>query len=314
MIVVAVEEKPGYVETARLAAEAFASADSSFDPEHLRWFYEDCFTEGTTIVGLTDTDTGQKIGQIALVRQSVLVNGKPEPAAELVDLFVLKQWRGRERVQMLYDEVGRQFAKQKLRFAFGMPNAKALPVNERFFDLKGFLRLELRAGIALPWLSASVIANEPFDRLRRDHFVALFDQYATSGEETGLRWDGEALFRRLCGLKYSYAIHATEGLLLISSARLTRSVPYTLLAAFLRRSGVTPTRADVRSVTRAAAAFWKRPQFIFAGLNRTLPFIPGIPLPDRVRPSPMILQMRDFAPERTKLEFDRFQLIDFDFA
>ncbi len=87
-----------------------------------------------------------------------------------------------------------------------------------------------------------------------------------------------------------------------------------LAVAFLRATGTTPSKADVRAVTRAACALWKRPLFIYAGLNRTLPATPGIRLPKRARPSPMLLQMRDFAPEREQLDFDRFQLIDFDFA
>ena len=125
MISVSVEEVLDYVETARLATEAFASPDSVFDSEHLRWFYEDCFPDGTTVVRLTEDETGNKVGQIALVHQTVLVNGVTEKAAELVDLFILKEWRGRERVQMLYDEVAQQFAARGIRFAFGMPNAKA---------------------------------------------------------------------------------------------------------------------------------------------------------------------------------------------
>ncbi len=314
MISVSVEEALDYAETARLATEAFASPDSVFNPEHLRWFYEDCFPDGTTVVRLTEVETGNKVGQIALVHQSVLVNGVPEKAAELVDLFILKEWRGRERVQMLYDEVAQQFAARGIRFAFGMPNAKALPVNERFFDLKGFLRLELRTGLAIPMCSKRVTIHEPFDMQRREHFVSIFDRYATNRDETGLQWDGSSLYERLCGHKYDYAIHATDKLLLISSPRVTRGVPYMLAAAFLRATGAAPSRADVMAVTRAACAFWKRPLFIYVGLNRTLPIIPGVRLPERVRPSPMLLQMRDFAPERGQLDFDRFQLIDFDFA
>ncbi|WP_186389877.1 GNAT family N-acetyltransferase [Stappia sp. TSB10P1A] len=314
MISVSVEESPDYTETARLATEAFASPDIVFDPNHVRWLYEDCFSDGTTVVRLTEVETGKKIGQIALVHQTVLVNGRPEKAAALVDLFILKEWRGRERIQMLYDEVGRQFAAHGFRFAFGMPNAKALPVNERFFNLKAFLRLELRMGLAIPARSKRVTIHEPFDRQRRDHFVSIFDRYATDPGETGVPWDGPSLFERLCGHKYTYAVHGTDDLLLISSPRESRKLPYTLAAAFLRATGAAPARADVRAVTRAACAFWRRPLFVYAGLNRALPAAPGLRLPDRVRPSPMLLQMRDFAPERGPLDFYRFQLIDFDFA
>ncbi|KPB01482.1 hypothetical protein [Ahrensia marina] len=314
MIEASVEQNPDYAQTALLATEAFASANSIFDPTHLKWLYEDCFPNGTTIIKLTDSESNQKIGQIAMVKQTVFVKGKAEKAAELVDLFILKKWRGGEAVQMLYDEVGKQFKLQNIRFAFGMPNMKALPVNERFFDLKGFLRLDLKVGITMPRRSKKVTTHEMFDRDRLAYFTKLFDQYATVDDETGLSWDGPSLFNRLCGYKYKYAVHATEKLLLISSPRTRNGMPYTLLAAFLRRTNVSPDKADVTRLTRAATAFWKHPLYIYAGINKTLPLTPGISLPPKLRPTPMLLQMRDFSPEKGKLDLDRFQLIDFDFA
>jgi hypothetical protein len=42
--------------------------------------------------------------------------------------------------------------------------------------------------------------------------------------------------------------------------------------------------------------------------------LPGLRLPDRIRPSPMLLQLRDFKPGAKPVELDRFQLLDFDFA
>jgi hypothetical protein len=313
MIRAVVEEMTDYESTARLATEAFATPRITFDGAHLRWFYEDAFSQGTRIIGLV-TDDGEKVGQIALVRQSVNTGARLEPAAALVDLFIVEKWRGRERVAMLYEEVGRQFEQLGLRFAFGMPNAKALPVNERFFRLKPYLRLDLYMGLALPSVARSVTVHEAFDRNRRDHFVNLFSTYATSPDDRGLPWDGPSLYNRLCGFKWPYAIHATEDLLAISSPRVTRGIPHTLLCAFLRRTSVSPGRASVGALTRAATAWWKRPVHVYAGINKTLPALPGVKLPAPVRPSPLLLQMRDFAPERGPLDLQIFQLIDFDFG
>lgn len=313
MIRAAVEETTDYTLTARLATEAFDLARASFDPDHLRWLYEDCFSRGATVVGLIDDD-GRKVGQIALQHQAVSVDGKPETAAGLIDLFIAKQWRGRERVQMLYDEVGHHFARQGIRFAFGVPNAKAAPVNERFFQLKPCLRMELRMGLALPFAAPATTGSEAFDRTRHNHFISLFDRYATDNAETGLSWTGEGLFHRLCGIKHKYAVHTTKDLLLISSPRKTRGISHTLLCAYLRRTGGTPPKRDASRLAHAAVAWWKRPLFVYAGINRTLAALPGMRLPDKWRPSPLMLQMRDFAPQRGRLDIDRFQLIDFDFA
>jgi hypothetical protein len=37
-------------------------------------------------------------------------------------------------------------------------------------------------------------------------------------------------------------------------------------------------------------------------------------LPAKFRPSPLLVQLRDFKPERQPLRLDRFELIDFDLA
>ncbi len=280
----------------------------------MKWLYEECFPGGTTVVQLTEKASGCKIGQLAMVHQTVWVNGTPEKAAQLVDLFLLKEWRNLERMRMLFDEVGRQFAKRGIRFAFGMPNVQAMPINERFFKLKAFLSLDIKLGFALPFRSKSVHIHEAFHKHQAEHFISIFNRFATEHSETGLRWDGESLYDRLCGYKYKYAIHATDSLLLISSPRISRGIPYTLAAAYLCAPGSTFEKKDMSAVTRAACAFWKRPIFIYAGFNRAIPTPPGIRLPERYRPSPMLLQMRDFVPERGKLDLDRFQLIDFDFA
>jgi hypothetical protein len=59
---------------------------------------------------------------------------------------------------------------------------------------------------------------------------------------------------------------------------------------------------------------WRRPLFVCAGLNNALAAMPGLPIPQRLRPSLMLMQLRDFAPEESKVAFDRYELIDFDFA
>jgi hypothetical protein len=52
---------------------------------------------------------------------------------------------------------------------------------------------------------------------------------------------------------------------------------------------------------------------LYAGVNDSLPTLPGFPLPARLRP-PMPVQLRDFGPEKPDSRFSRFQLIDSDFV
>jgi hypothetical protein len=69
-----------------------------------------------------------------------------------------------------------------------------------------------------------------------------------------------------------------------------------------------PPRKD-RSLSFAL----KRPGFVYAGANSRLPKLPGAALPARLR-QPILVQLRDTRTDGHDVHFDRFQLIDSDFA
>lgn len=127
-------------------------------------------------------------------------------------------------------------------------------------------------------------------------------------------WDEAKLFERLCSYKREYGIHVLDDVLLISSPRSSRGLNYTLLCGFLTRGGAKAGPTIVRRVVRAACRLWGRPLFVFSGVNSKLAATPGIVMPAMVRPSPLLVQLRDFKPERKPLRLDRFQLLDFDLA
>ena len=55
--------------------------------------------------------------------------------------------------------------------------------------------------------------------------------------------------------------------------------------------------------------------YIYIGINAKLPGLPGVVLPERMRPSPMLVQLRDFQPGQLPgFSLDRYELIDFDYA
>jgi hypothetical protein len=301
-----------YEETARLATEAFASPNHVIMPERLRWFYERCFSLGATVIALRDGD--RKVGQIAMVRQTLRVNGREESAAQLVDLFVSKEFRGKERLRQLYTEVERQFIKQDIRFAIGMPNAKALGVNEYFFNLKPFLRLPFSMGVSIPLSPGQDVRSSRFDPANKSLALSLLAGYGSPVDENGVVWDPARLFERLCNYKREYGIHTLDGVLLISSPRRSRGVMYTLLCGFTTRGGAEASRATTRRLVRGACRMWKRPLFAYAGVNCKLAAPPGMVLPAQIRPSPLLVQLRDFKPDRQPLRLDRFELIDFDLA
>ena len=127
-------------------------------------------------------------------------------------------------------------------------------------------------------------------------------------------WDPARLFERLCNYDREYGIHTLDGVLLISSPRSSRGLMYTLLCGFTTRGDTKASRATTRHLVRDACRMWKRPLFAYAGVNFKLAAPPGIVLPAKFRPSPLLVQLRDFKPERRPLRLDRFELIDFDLA
>ncbi|NJR13491.1 MAG: GNAT family N-acetyltransferase [Phyllobacteriaceae bacterium] len=251
-----VERQPDYEATSSLAMEAFASPHIVFDPDHLRWFYEQSFSLGTKIVALMHE--GRKVGQIAMVRQKLRIDGVDHVAGQLCDLFIIKQHRSRANIALLYNEVERQFLAEGVRFGLGMPNEKAISVNEHFFKLKPHLRMQIRLGVSplTPLRTASL--TTPFDAYHRDAIEALLAPFATAPHENGLPWDAQSLFKRLLGRKFRYALHVAESGVLISSPRVSRSVGYTCLAAFFphRRADKRRRRApiDRRRLRLLAAA------------------------------------------------------------
>lgn len=298
-----------YAETARLATEAFASPDVSFSPERLRWLYDVSFSHGTTVLSLFAG--AQKAGQVALVHQAVRVEGRAQRAVMLSDLFILKPFRSRAAITDLYGEVERFCTAQAIRFILAVPNEKATPVNIRYLKLAPFIRMAVRVGLSIPF-ARSDVASQGLAGLGRDKAAALLDRYVRASD-AGLSWTGESLWSRFSDSSRAFAVHASDDVLVISAARVSSHVPHTLIFAILVREGIEATRRDVARVIAAACAWHGRPVFVYAGMNRRIA-LPGWACPDRLRPSPMTLQIRDFSPESGPVSFDRFELLDFDFA
>ncbi len=305
------EQCVDYDATAKMMAEAFAARQPIL-PARLQWLYDRCFSFGTTVIALRDGQ--RKVGQIAMVRQTMLLNGKRETAAQLVDLFVVPGYRGKQSLRLLYDEVERQFIKQEIRFAIGMPNARALGVNAHFFGLQPYLTLPFSIGTSRSGPAPQGGLSLRFDPLQREQLLPLLSQFRSAETDNGLLWNETMLFDRLLRPAQQYGIHVFGNLLLISSPRRSRGIAYTLLCGFLVRSGYHATQRELDDVVRSACLMWGRRLFAYVGTNDKLPRPPGLVLPRIIRPSPMLVQLRDFQPNKPPLHLNRYELIDFDYA
>jgi hypothetical protein len=139
-------------------------------------------------------------------------------------------------------------------------------------------------------------------------------QFGSADTDNGLVWNEASLFERLSRPAKQYGIHVFGNLLSISSLRRSRGIDHTLLCGFLVRPGHRASQAELDQTVRAACQMWGCRLFVYVGVNSKLPRAPGLVLPRRVRPSPMLVQLRDFRPDKAPLQLDRYELIDFDFA
>lgn len=305
------EPRPDYDLTAALASEGFGFAPGTFKAEALRWLYERAFGEGTTVLAAWAGD--RKVGQIALVHQSLAAAAGPtEPAVALVDLFILKAFRSRAAMAALYGAVEAFCRERGIRFIVAVPNENAAGVNTRYLQLAEAAKLEIRVGLAglpQPWTRVDSHRVADLDPARGRDILGAH----CGGAGTGLVWTGERLWERLQKPGAGYALHAGRDLLLVSAPRRQGRAPHTMLCALLARPGTRPGRGAVSAVVSAACRLHGRPLFVYAGINAGVP-LPGVLLPARLRPSPMILQMRDFRPEAPALAISRFEALDFDFV
>ena len=312
MITVAEEKTVDYEVTARIATEAFGSKDVVFSAERMKWLYERSFGQGSTILSVFDE--GVKVGQMALLHQKVCSGGEFVSTTQLVDLFILQAYRSPQLVRRIYKEVERLCQAANIRFILAVPNENATLLNARFLRLGPLLRLPIRAGIGFWWPRGSALKySGHFKSMTRDDAIDLFSGFSTPATENGLQWDGAMLFDRLNDPTCDYAVHATADLLLISSSRKTRGIRYALLCGFFVRSQAKVASGTVHALTRAACRLWKHSLFVYAGVNNSLPSLPGMVVPARLRP-PMLVQLRDLHTDELDVRFDRFQLIDSDFV
>ena len=190
-----------------------------------------------------------------------------------------------------------------------------MQLNARLLKLNPLIELPIRAGLSLRQSSAKLVCSDRLKTLSRDQAVALLSPFASSATENGIQYDGESLFNRLEDPTRDYAVHASDALLLISSLRRRNNVSYTMLCGFFARPQARLAPQSVNELVRAACGFWNAPLFVYAGVNQSLPKLPGLPLPAWLK-RPILVQLREIAPgsAATQPRLARFQLIDPDFA
>jgi len=302
-----VEPAPDIEATAALARRAFGHAGEALEAARFRWTYEAGF-DGAVV--LAATDAGEKIGQGAFVFQQVQVAGERLRAAQFVDLFVDPARRAGGTVRGIYSGLVQQAEQQHVGLIFATPNPAARDINRKLMGLADRATISFRIGVVLPFRDAHV---RSFDCETLAERIGDIEPYCAPIPGTRFLWPAASLVRRLTGHPYNrYSLHLTPEAMLVASPRTIRGLPVVLAAAILPAGDRRLTAGQAHALLRAAAAFHRRPVFVYAGLNSALAAPPGIAVPERVKP-PILVQGRLLAEHQGPIVFDRCELLDFDF-
>lgn len=304
-ILVELEVALDFDATAKLARDSFDGKDTGFSADYLRWLYEVGFGGDTTIIKASKD--GAKIGQMVLLWHDIRLNGRTTKCAQLVDLFVVPEHRSYEVTRKIYAAAAGAIRERPGSSIIAMPNPKATPLNKRFLKLSATQKLEIRAGFASPLFRGPKVTSARHNEERGTDATIGLEDYLSGGGDQVL-WTQDTLRRRLANPKFQYVIHRTGNACMITSLRKVRNIPMFLICAiFAKRS---PEPGEVASLLWAGAKTHKWPIYVHLGFHSEFS-APGRLLPDRLRPSPMILQTGGI-PDDAHL--CRFESLDFDFA
>ncbi len=299
----------GHVATGKLLEEAFPGAGISA-PEYLTWLYDE--SPLGAVVETNRDDSQGRAAHYAVVPLTLL-----EPDRGLVGgaLSLNTAVHERARLRGLFTDLAEQtYAKARprgVRVVVGVSNAKSTRgmVGRLRFSLVGALPVAVVP--RLPFGAAGVRCSPVTSALLDSSELASLERLiAPPPGGLARHWTVESLRWRLAAPGRDYAIHVGESAFAVSTVatRFGRRAAV-LCAVFspepLSRSGFLRLAASACRHHRATAA-------IRLGINRNLPAL-GIPLPRRLKESPLNLIYRDLDDgSRQPPPIARWEALDFD--
>lgn len=294
--------------TAGLLARVFPHAPQLARLEYLRWLYVDS-PFGVVVETNLDDEQG-RAGHYALVPIALVDNGAPTTGALSLNTAVDARARGGGAFVRLATETIAQAKAAGIKTVVGVANANSTP---------GFLR-RLSFELATP-LPATVLVPAPGRRRGVRSGWAADSGFAESAmadlgtllqpPARGLAraWTADQLRWRLAAPGARYALHRVDEALAISTVDARRGVP---VAVLLKIFAAAPLDGPARrALVRAVCRFHRAPLALHVGLNEQVAFR-GIPLPERLRDSPLNLIYRRLDDAPARASFARFELLDFD--
>lgn len=287
-----------------------------FDHEHpltvesLRWYYDEN-PAGDAAVGRVEED-GRRLGNYALVPNRYRsVTGEERVLGIGVDLAVDPDARGSGVFRRTVEDSYRRGTEQRLDGILGVANANSAP---RMVSTLGWRALPSLPVTMIPALGrsrgfSSIVVD--------DQTIGMVDTLVSGDflrtSPTGFApvWNPALLRWRLRRPGHTYSLHISEDLVVISTRTHVSKIPFGVILGVLARRQAAPL--PVGRIAAVVGRHHRAPFVIHWGRAPALR-MRGIPLPQRLMPSPLSLVLHGFSPDFATEGFTlgEFGFMDFD--
>jgi len=294
--------------TAALLGEVFPGTRIA-RTDYLEWLYEQS-PFGPVVQANLDDDQG-RAGHYAIVPVALTQDGEPQRGALSLNTAVHERARGGGTFVRLASEAFLEAQRQGISGVVGVANANSTPgfVRRLEFELIGplpvnvLLPLPARPhGLQSAWADHSAFAQGGLAS-------NLEPLLAAPAHGRARAWTSEALRWRLALPGAHYALHRTGELLAVSCLDRRHGVRVAILLKVFASSAVPG--AVRRGLVAAVCRFHRAPLALHVGLNDLAGFR-GVPLPARLRDSPLNLIYRSLEDTAPQMPMVRFEFLDFD--
>ncbi len=295
--------------TAALLNHVFEHSDP-LTVSSLRWYY-DQNPAGHAAVGRVE-ENEKRIGNYALIPNRYRsVTGEERVLGVGVDLAVDSDARGSGAFRRTVEDSYRRGTEQGFDGILGVANANSAP---RMVATLGWRALAPLPVTMVPAAGRAVgFESTALDDSSIGIVDGLVDSEFPRSSSAGFApvWTPELLKWRLQRPGHDYSIHISEELVVVSTRTHVSKVPVGVILGVLSRRSVAPL--PIGRVAAVVGRHHKAPMIIHWGRSPALR-MRGIPLPQKMMPSPLSLVLHPFAKnfDRDQFELGEFGFLDFD--
>ncbi len=298
-----------HASTAALLRDVFPGSRIG-EEAYLRWLYDE--SPSGSVVERNIDDAEGRAAHYAVVPIDLVSDGTPLAGALSLNTAVHERARGGGAFVRLAAETYTAAHDRGIQAIVGVANENSTHgfLTRLEFVTHGPLPVTVmvptpgRSGLRRTWATVDGALTGDAEAALRSAGPAL----AAAGRGLSRSWSAETLAWRLRAPGSRYALHVSDGILAVSTTEARGPLRVAVLLAIFAAAPLE--RAQRAAVVRSACVQHRAVAALHAGFNE-LAGLRGVPLPERLRPSPLnfIARALDGMPLPAP---SRFEFLDFD--